>query len=325
MALHEEKIELIRKSDIFSQLREYELDIIARYSEFNRFSKGQTVFGHGSPADELYIVDKGRIGIICVEDEDDVRIAQIVSGESFGELDFLGRTSRNAAAFAEEESILLRFPARGHNADDIFMKHVYLSALMLYRLLGIISERIWRVNDLLFEKTNWLRELHKQLSFDKMTGLFNQTFIREDFINLIPDLGNKAALLMIKPDNFKEINDRYGHDAGDRVLNLIAIFLQSDLKENDIGIRYRGDEFAAILANADKDEAVRRATEISNTYKAIDLTGLIESCTIKLEVSIGIALYPSDSVSSKALVETAHKRMMHARELGGDTIIVQTK
>src|SRR5208337_4203014 len=114
MALHEEIIELLRKSDIFSQLREYELDNIARYSEFIRFKKAQIVFSHGSSADELYIVDKGRIGIISVENEDDVKIAQIVSGESFGELDFLGKAPRNAAAFAEEESILLRFPARGH-------------------------------------------------------------------------------------------------------------------------------------------------------------------------------------------------------------------
>jgi diguanylate cyclase len=322
MALHENIIELLRKSDIFSQLREYELDIIARHSEFIRFTKAQIVFSHGSSADELYIVDKGRIGIICVEDEDDVKIAQIVSGESFGELDFLGRASRNAAAFAEEDSILLRFPARGQKADEIFMKHAYISAVMLYRLLGIVSERIWRVNDLLYEKTNWLRDLHKQLSFDKMTGLFNQSFIREDFINLIPDLGNQAAIIMIKPDNFKDINDQYGHEAGDRVLNLMAIFLQSELKESDIGIRYRGDEFAAILANAGKEEAIRRAREISHTYKAIDLTGLIESCTIKIEVSIGIALFPRDSRNSKALVEIAHKKMLHARELGGDTIIL---
>ena len=321
MALHEEKIELLRKNDIFSQLREYELDIIARYCEFINFTKGEVVFSHGSVADGLYIVDKGRIGIISVESDDDVMIAQIESGESFGELDFLGRCPRGTAAFSEEDSVLLRFPKEGYKSEDIFMKHQYVSAMMLYRLLGIISERIWRVNNLLYEKTNWLQDLHKQLLFDKMTGLYNQTFFKEDFMNLIPDLGNNVAVLMIKPDNFKEINDRYGHDAGDQVLNIMAIFLQSELREHDIGIRYQGDEFAAILANTDKNEAIIRAKEISNTFKAIDLTRIVGSNALRIEVSIGIALYPDESDNSRMLGEIAHKKMFHARELGGDTII----
>jgi diguanylate cyclase (GGDEF)-like protein len=323
MALHEDKIELLRKNDIFSELREYELDIIARYSEFINVPKGQPIFVHGSPAEEMYIVDKGRVGIISVEskDVDDVRIAQIASGESFGELDLLEKATRSAAAFAEEESVLLRFPAQGHKPDEIFMKHKYLSAIMLYRLMGIIAERIWRVNVLLHKKSGWLHDLHKQVMRDKTTGLYNQLFFKEDFMDLLPDLGSHAALLMIKPDNFKVINDKYGHEAGDRVLNILGIFLQSELRENDAGVRYRGDEFAAILANTDKNEAIRRAKEISATFKAIDFTNIIGSNDIRLTVSTGVAMFPDDSRASGQLVEIALKKMYHARELGGDSII----
>ena len=322
MAVHEQKVELLRKIDIFSQLREYELDIIAKYSEFIRFSKGDVVFTQGSPADNLFAVSEGRIGIISVESETDVQIAQIISNESFGELDFFGRTTRNATAFAEDESILLRFPAKNINSDEIFQKHAYISAQMLYRLLGIISGRIWNVGNMLQENSHWIQDLHKQLLCDKMTGLYNQTYLKEDFVNLLPNLEKNAALLMIKPDNFKEINDKYGHETGDNVLHLMAIFLQSELSENDIGIRYRGNEFAALLLNTDKKNSIKRAKEISKSLKMMDITKFGIPEKIKIKVSIGIALYPDDSDNSKTLVEIANKRMFSAWEAGGSRIIM---
>ncbi|MFH0976988.1 MAG: GGDEF domain-containing protein [Spirochaetota bacterium] len=322
MAAHESKVELLRKIDIFSQLREYELDIIAQYSELISFPKGHIIFSNNSEAEELYVVDEGRIGIISVENENDVIIAQIIAKESFGELDFFGRIGRNATALVEEDSVLLRFPARKYKSEEIFLKHSFISARMLYRLLGIISERMWNVNKLIQDKSHWLQDLHKQLLRDKMTGLYNQTYLKEDFVNMLPNLEKSAALVMIKPDNFKTINDKYGHEAGDNVLNLMAIFLQSELKEYDIGIRYKGDEFAAILLDTDKDNAISRAKDISKAFKSMDLSDYKISKNDKILVSIGIALYPDDSASSGELVETAHKKMFRAREAGGNRITI---
>lgn len=322
MAVHEQKVELLRKIDMFSKLREYELDIIARYSDFIRLPKGGIVFSQGSSAEDFYIVSEGRIGIISVESETDVQIAQIIRNESFGELDFFGRTKRNATAFAEEESVLLRFPEKSFKSEEIFLKHPYISAQMLYRLLGIISGRIWNVGNMLQEKSHWLQDLHKQLLCDKMTGLYNQTYLNEDFVNLLPHLEKNAALLMIKPDDFKTINDKYGHETGDNLLHLMAIFLQSELTEHDIGIRYRGNEFGALLLNTDKDNAIKRARELSKTFRDMDLTRLNIPESIKIKVSIGVALYPEDADNSKKLVETAHKRMFSAWEAGGNRVIL---
>ncbi len=93
MPLHEEKVELLRRVDLFSALREYELDIIARSSEMVRFDRGVAVFSRGAEARELYVVRSGRVGIIAVESEDSVAIAQIAPGESFGSWSF-SRTRR---------------------------------------------------------------------------------------------------------------------------------------------------------------------------------------------------------------------------------------
>jgi len=320
-SLHDRKVELLRNMDIFSRLREYELDIIARQSEMVNFKKGQAVFSLGSTARELYVVDTGRVGIMSMENESDVNIAQIVPGESFGELDFLGRTTRNAGAFAEEDSMLLRFPSHQHK-DDVFKSQAYISAQMLYRLLGIVSERIWNVKKHLYDKTGWLRSLHKQLLRDSMTGLYNRSYLEEDFVNLLPDVGSSAALVMIKPDNFKDINDQFGHEAGDQVLTLMAIFLQSELDENDIGVRYRGDEFAAILTNTGKEDAIQRAKEISATYKSMDLKRITGGQTVKIQVSIGVALYPLHADNSRELLDRAYRKMMQARNAGGNRISI---
>ena len=129
-------------------------------------------------------------------------------------------------------------------------------------------------------------------------------------------------MLMIKPDNFKEINDNFSHEAGDKVLNMMAIFLQSELNENDIAIRYRGDEYAAILLDCKKDTAIDMANNIRICYEEMDLSGLLGTNEIVIKVSIGIAMYPNDSNSSEQLVAIAHEKMMKARGLSGDRVIV---
>ena len=320
MALKEEKVELLRKVDIFSGLREYELDKIADYSEFIQLKKGQPIFSQGAAANELYVVDSGRVGIISFE-KDDARIAQIAVNESFGEFDFLGKIKRSAAAFAEEDTQLLKFPAIKYSPEKLFLEHPVIFARLLYRLLGVVSERIWSVNKMLYDKTHWLQDLRKQLLCDKMTGLYNQIFLKEDFVNLLPEIGKNAALLMIKPDNFKDINDGFGHEAGDQALNLMAIFLQSELRENDIGVRFRGDEYAAILIDTDRNEAKEKAEDLRSTFFNMDLSGVTGSAGIRIRVSIGIAMYPEDTVESADLVKIAHEKMMTARTQGGDKII----
>lgn len=315
-----DKLELLRNVDLFSQLAEYELDIIADYSEYVPLKKGDAVFSNGSASNELYVVERGRIGIISIENEGNAVIAQIVAGESFGELDFLENAVRNAGAFAEEDSVLLMFPGRGFTAEALFMKHSVIFARLLYKLLATISCRIWNVNSLLYSKTGWLLDLHKQLLCDKMTGLYNQTYLKEDFVNMLPETGSSVALLMIKPDNFKDVNDRFGHVAGDQVLNLMAIFLQSELGENDIGVRYRGDEFGAILIDTDREKAVEKATEIRRTFAAMDISGITGAGKVNIRVSIGIAVYPADADNSAGLVSIACKKMYDARKKGNCTL-----
>ncbi len=319
MIQHDEKIELLRRVDFFSELREYEFDVIVGYSEFVSLRKGEAIFSRDEESKELYVVKEGRVGIVGVESEESVNIAQIIAGEAFGHLDFLAGENRNASAFAEEDSLLLKFPAV-KNLPEIFNEHPFISARLLYRLMSIISERIWETKKMLYDKNPLIWDLHKQVLSDKLTGLYNRNFLNEDFLNMIPDLGKSAAMLMIKPDNFKEINDRFGHEAGDRALTLLAIFLQSELNENDIAIRYHGDEYAAILVDTDRDGAISRAKSISSTFKSMALDTITGGEDITIQVSIGITIYPDNVTDGPSMVRRAHEKMLTARSAGGNRI-----
>jgi diguanylate cyclase (GGDEF)-like protein len=226
-----------------------------------------------------------------------------------------------ATAIAEKDTTLLIFPIEGVYFKDILEKHPEISARILHKFLSIVAGRIRNTNRLISEKTPWIRDLRRQLFSDKLTGLYNRTFIEEDFASLLPQYGETTSLIMIKPDNFKEINDNYGHDVGDKVLRLLAIFVQSILREEDIGVRYRGDEFAAILPNTDIEEALKIAEDLRSTVMEMDISHATSGELHKITVSIGASNYPEHATNNIMLADRAHEKMFEAREKGGNCVI----
>jgi diguanylate cyclase len=317
-----EKIQLLRNASLFSKLREAELEIVAAYSEYYIFKTGQIIFSEGSNSEVLYIIKEGEV-LIKKEKQhrEAIDIARFISNESFGELSLLTSKSRTATAVAMKDTTLLIFPMEGVNFKAVLEKHPEISARILHKFLATIAGRIRNTNRLISEKTPWIRDLRRQLYSDKLTGLYNQIFIEEDFAALLPQYGEATSLLMIKPDNFKEINDNFGHDAGDKVLRLLAIFLQSTLREEDIAVRYRGDEFAAILPNTPTEKALKIADDMRSTLMEMNIGDATNGKLKKITVSIGISTYPHHASDNIMLVDRAHEKMFEAREKGGNRVI----
>ncbi len=317
-----EKIQLLRNASLFSKLREAELEIVAAYSEYYDFKQGQTVFSEGSNAEVLYIIKEGEV-FVSRENQSRgvIDLARYISNESFGELSLLTSKSRTATAIAEKDTTLLIFPMEGVNFKDVLEKHPEISARILHKFLAIIAGRIRNTNKLISEKTPWIRDLRRQLFSDKLTGLYNRTFIEEDFAAFLPQYGEFTSLIMLKPDNFKEINDNFGHDVGDKVLRLLAIFLQSILREDDMGVRYRGDEFAAILPNTNTEEALAIADDIRSTIMEMDISNATNGELDKISVSIGVSTYPFHASDNIMLADRAHEKMFEAREKGGNRVL----
>jgi diguanylate cyclase (GGDEF)-like protein len=111
------------------------------------------------------------------------------------------------------------------------------------------------------------------------------------------------ALAFLDMDNFKAVNDRYGHVEGDRILQQFANMLQSELRERDLLARYGGDEFVLLLDNADSYGAQQALTRIQSRLCNQDWTDL------SIGVSAGLALYPTDGESAEILLNRADLQM----------------
>jgi diguanylate cyclase (GGDEF)-like protein len=316
------KTALLKRAALFSRLSAEELTLIARYSSYRRFQPGEVVFSQGSHREELYLVKEGSVSIRRRgDDEVEQEIARFVNGEVFGEMDLLDTAPRTASAVAEGAATLLLFPHEIEFAR-LLEKHPETFAHILRKLLGEIARRIRAIDKLISEKTPWIEDLKRQLHRDRLTGLFNRAFLEEELPRIVASHPH-TSLLVMKPDNFKAINDTFGHEAGDKTLMQLAEAVKSRLGDGDIGARYRGDEYCVVLPGRSAREAVPAAEALRAAMRAMDVKKITGSDAISLTGSVGVSTHPAPAADAKSLVARAFERMWEARNAGGDRILVE--
>jgi diguanylate cyclase (GGDEF)-like protein len=146
--------------------------------------------------------------------------------------------------------------------------------------------------------------------YDSLTGLHNRHFFEEQF-----ELNRKRAnrynesfaIVLFDIDNFKSINDRYGHFVGDQVLKHIAKQLLNNQRESDIMARFGGDEFIGVLYSSNIQELNKKYIEINNELNRLELN--VENTLVSCTFSFGIAEYPKDGKSLDELVKVADFEM----------------
>ncbi len=157
--------------------------------------------------------------------------------------------------------------------------------------------------------------LHQVASRDGMTNLYK----KEHFIKLVSSIIDveepiiQHCLMFIDIDNFKNINDTYGHDAGDEVIIKVARNIVHSMRYSDIACRYGGDEFIVLLHNTKREEAEMIARRILSNFAEPIKDGENE---ISVGVSIGISFYPEDGTSMEVLSKTCDQRMYEAKKRG---------
>ena len=159
------------------------------------------------------------------------------------------------------------------------------------------------------------RETEHQAVHDALTGLHNRAYFRERVETAIGEgkvSGERACLMLIDLDRFKEVNDTLGHHNGDQLLRQIAKRLQTELRESDTVARLGGDEFAVLLTNvADVTQVVRTCERILSCLKQpLFFMGL----TLDVGASIGVSMFPDHARGVDALLQRADVAMYAAKE-----------
>ena len=158
--------------------------------------------------------------------------------------------------------------------------------------------------------------LSKLANHDPLTGLLNRAAMQVGIKEKIDDAvryNQRFACFFIDLNNFKQINDNYGHDAGDRVLVEFAARLKSSIRTVDRFYRYGGDEFILIVDLINGDCAIDKVTDkIGDSIKQ-PIT-LSDGNRVELSVSTGITIYPDDAKTQQELLSEADKRMYSAKK-----------
>jgi diguanylate cyclase (GGDEF)-like protein len=167
-----------------------------------------------------------------------------------------------------------------------------------------------------------LLALRGQANTDARTGLTNSRAF-DDVVQrrLSARAGTeRAAILMLDLDHFKDFNDRYGHPAGDEALRVFAHLLMSSIREPDVAARYGGEEFAVYLAGAGAAEATEVAERIRERTETT-IIPLRPGMTGRLTVSIGIAVAPDDGTERVLLLKAADDALYRAKLAGRNRVM----
>lgn len=264
----------------------------------------------GQTAEIQMALDKGRVDLVLM----DIQMPEKSGMEWLKEI--------------VEKQIAPVVMLTGHGSEETVVQSLkqgaigYLpkSKLCMEKLVDTIDAAMAMWRELQISKANQ-EQLERFVNIDSLTGLLNRRAILhrlDEQITHARRYGEKLSVIMLDIDRFKRINDKYGHIAGDDVLEKVAVWLQRRLRDTDSAGRYGGEEFVIVLPKTDLSAALVIAERIGKSIKAAkmkDLKGNVFSVTI----SQGLARYkPGDDRSS--LISRADSALYRAKQNGRNRV-----
>ncbi len=185
-----------------------------------------------------------------------------------------------------------------------------------FKVDGKIKGRVWYSRDITLKK-RFEEQLKKLATTDTLTQIHNRRkfegFLSKEIEKVKKSKGT-FCLIMFDIDNFKQINDKYGHDVGDYILKKLSKIIMNLLRENDKFARWGGEEFLILCPDTAIDKGVSIAERIRTKVKNTDFNSL------KITVSIGVVQY-SDGDTKKSLLKRVDKAMYLAKHTGKDKVV----
>ncbi len=188
---------------------------------------------------------------------------------------------------------------------------------ILYDRLNTIAQNLQNKIDAQNAKKREMEELYALAHYDTLTKISNRFFFHiklDEIISKAKRYNSKFTLFFIDLDDFKQINDTYGHAAGDKVLESVADNVKKVLRLEDTFARISGDEFSIIIENIDDKEYIE--TLATKIIKAASIPVTLNDTTIHITCSVGISRYPKDSSSKEELLHLADLAMYKAKQQG---------
>jgi diguanylate cyclase (GGDEF)-like protein/PAS domain S-box-containing protein len=176
------------------------------------------------------------------------------------------------------------------------------------------------------ERKRFETQLQRLANHDPLTDLYNRRRLEEELAAKVAHAkryGTGGALLILDLDNFKYVNDVFGHGAGDQLLRDVASLLRMRLRETDVVARLGGDEFAVLLPDADVARARKVASDVLEEVRGRTLVA--GAAPLRTTASIGVVVYDRHTASAGELLADADRAMYEAKDAGRDRAVLQSE
>jgi diguanylate cyclase (GGDEF)-like protein len=289
-----------------------------------KYQPGEIIIQEGETGNDCYVIRSGLAIVIKGEIETPTVIGFRTTGDSIGEMAMFENRPRSATVIALEPVLLWALER------DTFYQFLTENPALSLTLMSILSGRIREADEERLsgtirerQKEEVLEDLSKLAAFDQLTGVYNRRQMDESLrIESLRATQRKSmvGIIMADIDHFKNINDTYGHRAGDLMLQAAARILKECVRTADSVCRYGGEEFVIILPDASMDIIERIAEKIRVRFE--QLTFEHEGQFLKATISLGAASFPQHASSLEQVVQHADQALYQAKRGGRNRVVL---
>ena len=191
------------------------------------------------------------------------------------------------------------------------------------QLLDILKTHPYVFVEHLLKPNCFYSRVKHRIWLDPLTGIFNRRYFENQLSKELQRASryeHSLSILFLDIDQFKKINDEFGHQVGDQVLQELSQILERGLRSVDVVARYGGDEFIILLPETKKKHATKTAERILKTIKGHDF--FKKDLKVKeLSISIGVAGFPEDAGGTYEMIKKADTALYQAKRQGGSQVV----
>ncbi|PWB67244.1 MAG: hypothetical protein C3F14_02660 [Deltaproteobacteria bacterium] len=163
-----------------------------------------------------------------------------------------------------------------------------------------------------------------EASTDPLTGAYNRTYLVRRFESELRRARNYTSplsVLLMDIDHFKQVNDTYGHAAGDAILKQLAALIRKNTRSSDFVVRYGGEEFVSVMTSANQDQAFLYVDRLRETVAAGEFPVPGNDVPLKVTISVGVSSFPDDGQTTTDLLKAADQALYTAKAGGRNRVV----
>ena len=278
-------------------------------------AKDDILITEGDKHTECYLILSGVVRIHLGSPASEA-ISKLGVGESVGELALLDGKRASAFVIADEPCRLLVL------REEIFWSLINASHNFARNLIILLSRRMRGSNVTISDGVTRQHEYRRTSVIDELTGLHNRRWMQDILDRQMrrSQMNNEAlSLLMLDIDHFKQVNDNFGHLAGDQVIRAVAQKMTINVRPTDMLVRFGGEEFIVVLPMTDLAGARIVADRICTSVRQAQIVDSLGNKLPRVTISIGIAQM-DEGESQDNLIERADRVMYKAKNNGRDRV-----